>query len=140
MKRVAVAASLVLAACGGDDPSSAASSAFPDSALTTVASESGALSIEIRTAPEQPPERGVVDVEYRITDGTGQAKSGLDVAVEAWMPDMGHGASTQPTVAATDDGTYVASKVNFFMPGRWELHTTLGSTPADHATVTFQIP
>ena len=67
---------------------------------------------------------------------------GLDVVVVPWMPVMGHGASVKPNVAHGDaPGTYVVEGLQLFMPGTWEIRTTLtrGATP-EHAAPSFQIP
>jgi hypothetical protein len=53
---------------------------------------------------------------------------------------MGHGASIVPSITDEGSGRYVASDVDFFMPGTWELRTTLAGALQDSATPTFQIP
>ncbi len=149
-RRNSVAASFVLVVavaaagtgCGsdGDSGSGAANfSAAPDEVLTT---QEGSFRVEVRTAPE-PLTRGSNVLQLRITDvASGEAVDALDVAVVPWMPVMGHGASVKPTVKRGDTpGTYVVDGVSLFMPGTWELRTTLarGST-VEHATPSFQVP
>jgi hypothetical protein len=113
---------------------------FPAEPLTKIASDGGALTIEVRTAPEQPPVRGLSDVQLTITGKDGKARDDLSVAASPWMPDMGHGASTKPLVKWVGEGRYVVSEVNMFMPGRWELLTKVTGPMEDSATVVFQIP
>jgi hypothetical protein len=123
----------------GTDPA-ASSTSFPDQALTTLSSAGSALQVEVRTAPYQPPERGVISVQYRVTRSDGTPATGLTVGLVPWMPDMGHGASVVPTVADVADGWYVASDVEVFMPGKWELRTTFSGPIQDSATPVLQIP
>lgn len=111
---------------------------FPAEPLATVVTDQG-LSIEVRTAPEQPPARGLTDVELVVSDADGKPVDGLDLGVQPWMPQMGHGASTKPTIEAMGGGHYVISNVAFFMPGQWELRTTIAGSMNDRATVQFQI-
>jgi hypothetical protein len=111
---------------------------FPAEALATVVTDQG-LSIEVRTAPDQPPSRGLIDVELVVNDADGKPVDGLDLTVQPWMPQMGHGASTKPSIEAMGRGHYVVSKVAFFMPGQWELRTSIAGSMNDSATVNFQI-
>jgi hypothetical protein len=112
---------------------------FPAEPLATVETKQGGLSIEVRTAPEQPPTRGLIDVELVVTGPDGEPVDGLDLAVQPWMPQMGHGASTKPSIEAKGGGRYVVSDVAFFMPGNWELRTSIAGAKNDSATVNFQI-
>jgi hypothetical protein len=41
--------------------------------------------------------------------------------VKLWMPDMGHG-SSPTTLELANGGCTRVSKVNFMMPGLWEIH------------------
>jgi hypothetical protein len=139
MKLLGAAAVVGLLGCSGE-PAPAGDASFPADPFATVQSEDGALVVEVRTAPDQPPPRGLADVELRVRDGSGAPASDLDVDVEPWMLDMGHGAPTDPVVAAEGEGRYTASGVNFFMPGRWELRVTFGGGLVDRAAVQLQIP
>ena len=98
---------------------------FPSAALMTLPGSQGKVSIEVRTAPVQPPSRGVTSVEYRITDKNGAPVDGLTLGVVPWMPDMGHGASISTTVTNEGGGRYLISDVELFMPGKWELRTAV---------------
>ena len=111
---------------------------FPAEPLATVVTDQG-LSIEVRTAPDQPPSRGLIDVELMVNSADGKPVDGLDLGVQTWMPQMGHGASTKPTIEAMGGGRYVVSNVAFFMPGQWELRTSITGAVNDSATVNFQI-
>ena len=66
------------------------------------------------------------------------------------MPAHGHGASVEPTVTEISPGTYVATPLDFFMAGEWELRTAItnaadgGATDAaminDNADPTVNVP
>ncbi len=131
--------SLSLLACSGEAGPPGSTSMFPEEAYATMQGEQGAVTLEVRTAPTQPPGRGLVTVEYRIQDTAGAPLDGLDLQVLPWMPAMGHGASTHPLIEAEGEGRYLASKVSFFMPGSWELRSTISGAVEDRAIVTFQI-
>jgi predicted small secreted protein len=143
MSRLALLAAVLVAAplagCSGD-MGSGSDVTFPAAPLAVMATEGGALHVEVRTAPDQPPSRGVVSVEYTITDEDGAPRDGLRIEVVPWMPDMGHGASVHPVVTAKGAGRYVVSDVELFMPGRWELRTSITGAAEDRATPAFQIP
>jgi hypothetical protein len=137
---ILLAASLggaALTGCSGETGGS--SGAFPSAALMTVPGAQGQVSLEVRTAPAQPPSRGVSSVEYRVTAG-GEPASGLTVDVLPWMPVMGHGTSVSPTVTEAGGGRYVIDDVDLFMSGTWELRTTITGADEDSAAPTFEIP
>ena len=109
--------------------------------MTTETSSAGLLRIEVRTAPQQPPSRGVQTIQLVIRDAaTDAAESGLTLGVLPWMPAMGHGAPLTPSVSEGPPGTYVVGDVDFFMPGVWELRTSISGPVTDHAAPSFQIP
>ncbi len=114
--------------------------AYSDAPLSVLTSEAGALRIEVRTSPEQPPARGTSDVELRIADASGQPRDDLTVTAKPWMPAMGHGAAETPTVEAASGGRYVVHGVNLFMAGRWELQVSIEGALHDAATATFDVP
>lgn len=138
----AFALSLLVLGCSSETSGAAGGGAgetFPAEPLATVTTEPGGLSIEVRTAPEQPPTRGLVDIELVVTSADGEPMDGLDLAVQPWMPQMGHGASTKPMIEAKGGGHYVVSDVALFMPGSWELRTSIAGPMNDRATLNFQI-
>lgn len=138
-RSVLCAAALLLgAACSGDPAGVAAP--FPAAALVKVTTQGGAYDVEVRTSPDQPPSRGLVSIEYRITTPAGAPADGLDLAVVPYMPAMGHGASTKPSVTAEGNGRYVITGVELFMPGTWELRTQIKGTQEDSAAPSFEIP
>jgi len=124
------------AACSSASPASGAT--FPADAYTTTPSDSGALVIDVRTSP-QPPSRGTNDVQLTVTRASdGTPVDGVSLDVQPWMPAMGHGSST-PTVTAQGGGVYLVTEVYFYMPGAWELRTSISGATTDHATLQLTI-
>ena len=133
-----VGAAVLLLGCSSESaPTSDENSTFPDAPIATATSESG-LHIDVRTAPSQPPPRGTCTVELIVTDEAGNPKDGIDLGLVPWMPAHGHGASVKPTIIAKGNGRYVATNVDFFMPGQWELRATLSGS--DHAVPKLTVP
>jgi hypothetical protein len=139
---IGLALGLLLFGCTGESGAAAGGGAdptFPSAPLQTLKTDHGALSFEVRTSPAQPPTRGLIAVELLATDANGKPVDGLALAVQPWMPEMGHGASTKPSIEAKGGGHYLISDVACFMPGRWELRMTIAGAVKDSATVAFQI-
>jgi hypothetical protein len=129
-----------LTACSDGNATTSAESAFPDVAYTSVTTEGGTYRVEVRTAPVQPPTRGNVDVEVRVTDPSGAPIDGVAIGVVPWMPADGHGASVIPIVSPDGSGRYRVTNVNLFMPGSWQLRMTLQQGGnADHAVATIDV-
>ncbi len=112
------------AACGASTPPTPAPLAFDGAPAQTVASASGALSIAVWWSPA-PPTVGYDASQLAITDQTGAPVSGATLTIVPWMPAHGHGASVQPTVQETAPGVYVATPVDFYMAGTWQLRTRI---------------
>ena len=125
---------------GCSSPASADGASFSGSPFASFTTDGGKLHVDLRTAPDQPPSRGVENVELVVHDESGAAVSGLTIDVVPWMPAMGHGASLQPRVEAAGEGRYVVSDVHFFMPGDWQLRLTFSGPVEDHAAPVLQIP
>ena len=136
---IALSVALLAAACSGGgsgDPGPVA--AEPAS---TVISDSGIYQISVHSAPDAQPTRGVNTLRMVVTRANdGAAAAGLELDVVLWMPAMGHGASVKPSVhAEAEPGVFTVTNVNLFMPGLWEIRTTIGGTASDHVTPTFDI-
>ncbi|HVV49118.1 MAG TPA: FixH family protein [Polyangia bacterium] len=123
---------LLAAGCGGQAGTpSAPVLDFPGAPALTVASASGQLTIQIWWSPLQPTV-GYDAAQLAITDATGAPVTGLGLTVVPFMPAHGHGASVEPTITETAPGVYVATPLDFFMAGNWELMTAI-SRPAGDA-------
>ncbi|HEY0839302.1 MAG TPA: hypothetical protein VGD74_03880, partial [Vulgatibacter sp.] len=102
-----VALLLAFACSAGDDPIEQDFSGPP---LASVTSDGGRLLLEVRTSP-QPPAKGPVDVELRVTDAEGGGPvDELSIVVTPWMGAHGHG-SNEVEAAARGEGRYVAAGV-----------------------------
>ena len=111
-------------------------SAQPDQ---TIASDSGALTIEVRFSPD-PPSAGTAAAQLSFKDATGGDASGLALTVVPWMPAHGHGTSVDPTVTETAPGVFLATPLYLFMPGSWELRMIMSGIVDDTAKAAFEIP
>jgi hypothetical protein len=138
----AVAAGLVVltASCSGAGAGDTGPVA-PEPA-STVTSESGSYRVSVHSAPDAVPTRGVNTLQLvvtRVSDGA--PAEGLQLEVVPWMPAMGHGASVEPSVhAEAQPGIFTVTNVTLFMPGLWEIRTTIGGAANDHVTPSVDIP
>jgi hypothetical protein len=132
---LAIATAIVSASCSS---TSAGPPSFPADPLLSSITDSGALRVELRTSP-QPPARGTLAAQLvvtRVADGT--TVDGLTLAIQPWMPAMNHGAIT-PTIEAQGDGKYLVTELDMFMPGHWELRTSVSGPATDHVTPSYDI-
>jgi hypothetical protein len=134
-------AALLLIGCGGGAGASPAVPAFEGEPGQAVVSDSGALSIGIRWSPD-PPVVGLVAAELTtvdVRDAAQEPASGLSLAVVPWMPSHGHGTSVVPAVEETAPGIYVVTRLNLFMPGEWQLRTTISGPIDDAVNPTIEV-
>jgi hypothetical protein len=136
---VLIASSVVAIAggCGGSAPKQPVLE-FSGPAALTLASASGQLSAGVRWSPS-PPEIGLDAAELTLTDTTGAPATGLSLTMLPWMPAHGHGTSTTPTVTETTPGVYVATPIDFYMSGQWELRTTIAGAVDDMVTPSIEL-
>ncbi len=124
LRMTVVSAAIFVASCGQSSTPAAPPLVFPGAPALTVASASGQLSIALWWSPAQPTV-GYDATQLAITDTTGAPVTGLTLAIVPWMPAHGHGASVEPTVSEVSPGVYVATPLDFFMAGNWELMTAI---------------
>lgn len=118
-------AALLVVGCGGQTAKPTAPVLeFQGAPALTIASTSGRLTIGVWWSPVQPTV-GYAATQLAITDATGAPVIGLALTIVPWMPAYGHGASVEPTVSETAPGVYVATPLDFFMAGEWELRTAI---------------
>jgi hypothetical protein len=132
---------VIAAGCGGEPAGSSPTASFPADPFQVLTSVGAQFLVALRAAPEQPPALGINTIQYQVTDQMGAPVTGLAITVMPWMPAHGHGGSVRPTVIEQGGGVYEAANVVLFMPGRWELRTTLagGNTPEDSVTPSFDV-
>ena len=100
---------------------------------TSAHSDGGAFYVEYTPNPDPIPVSDEFSVTLTVYEGvdTEAVLSGVDrVAVDADMPEHGHGMNVVPEVADNGDGTFTASPFAFHMPGYWEIYVdvTVGDT------------
>jgi len=131
------------AACSSDatPQESVGDGGFPTSAFQMFTTAGGKLNVELRLS-EQPPQAGLNEVQYLVTDATtGAPVDGLDVVIVPWMPAMGHGASVTPILQPPEgNGVYHFTNVSLFMAGEWQLRTKFSGQVTDSAAPTFSVP
>ncbi len=129
MARLAFALlAFTLTGCGASDASSQRSH-LP--ALAT--SSKGTYLLEATTPDGADLERGLDVVDVRVARASdGMPAAHLTIAVKPWMPAMGHGA---PPANGIEQGAghYRVASLSLYMPGLWQLRTTL--SPGDEDAV-----
>jgi hypothetical protein len=129
----AIACAIGAASCSSESGGGAAAT-FP----MTVTTDSGALRVVI-TATPNPPVVGTNEFDFVVTrTSDGSAVDGVSLAVQPFMPAMDHGTSV-PMVTPLGGGRYRVENVYTFMPGLWELETTVSGSVSDHASPEFQV-
>lgn len=132
------ACALMSTSCSSPAATPAGPAVFSADAYTTVISNSGGLVLAVRTFP-QPPGVGADEVQLTVTSSSdGSGVDGLTLAVEPWMPAMGHGTST-PTVTPQGNGVYLVTDVYLYMQGLWALRTTVSGPMSDYAAPQLEI-
>jgi hypothetical protein len=133
-------AALVIGGCSGEGTTpEAAVLEFPGAPALTVPSASGQLTVAVWWSPAQPTV-GYDAAQLAITDAAGAPVSGLTLTIVPWMVAHGHGASVEPAVSETMPGVYVATPVDFYMAGNWELMTAIaGGAIDDSAQPTVEV-
>jgi hypothetical protein len=63
----------------------------------------------------------------------------LTLAMSPEMPSMGHGTPVVPKIESSGQGNYLASDVNLFMAGRWELRLTISGPATDEAVIPVDV-
>jgi YtkA-like protein len=85
--------------------------------------------------------KGLNDWTVKILDASGAPEGGLTIKAVAWMPDHGHGPSVQPVVTPVNgqSGVYLATPVDFFMAGYWEVTFTWQPATGAQESAVFPI-
>lgn len=106
----------------GSAPASQATSAPVHNGPLKAAGKQGRYQFELTLKPENPRVGELFEVETRVTDAkTGEAVQGLDLKVDATMPDHRHGMMTRPVHKELGQGRYHSQGMKLHMSGRWEF-------------------
>lgn len=108
---------LTLNGCGED-----ADAAQGLGAGSTADSEAGSYQVEVLEVSPAPPEKGVNEWTLRFTDADGEPMQDMELTVEPWMPDHGHGARHPPELTMMEDGKVRVSDLLLHMGGLWEVY------------------
>jgi hypothetical protein len=127
---------LALVGCSGKD--AASDSGIGETSLTT---QSGALHIEVASAPNESPIRGSNRIYFDVSgsDG-GEPVEALTMHMVPFMPAMGHGSGSEPSSTELGSGRYEFDDVLLTMPGVWELRTTIDGAESDYVAPRFDVP
>jgi ABC-type glycerol-3-phosphate transport system substrate-binding protein len=141
--RPLAALAIVAAACAGcssaDSATAESDGGFPAAPFASLTSTSGALAVDFRFSP-QPPPRGIIEAEITVTRASdGSPVDGLMLAILPWMPAMNHGA-INPTITPEGGGKYLVTELDLFMPGLWQLKTTVSGPLSDNVSPEFEVP
>lgn len=127
MRLCSIALVCALAGCGGADATGPTSSG----------------DVAITVTPEGDVHRGSNTFTVKLAAGSiaPGTKEHTSVEVTPWMPAMGHGASTDPTIVETGPGSFRVDEVMFSMPGTWELRVKVASdVGSGTSTFRYEIP
>lgn len=107
--------------------------------VTSVTSTSGRLRIEV-LADAVPLRRGPQRLRIRVTEvTTGKPIPSMVLALQPWMPTMGHGLDSPARITLQGTSDFEVSELDLFMPGAWELRLTLSGSVEDKAVVRLQL-
>ena len=135
--------SLALAGCPGDDDGHSGSNVCDGSSVAYDSYSAGlekageTAKIRLLDAQPAPPARGNNEWQVQVLD-SGDAPIGDAVItrVKPFMPDHGHGPSTEPDIGeVADDGTAAIRAIDFMMPGVWTITFSVDSASGPDAAV-----
>jgi hypothetical protein len=84
-------------------------------------SNDGTYRVSYALVPSEPEVRELFELRVVVTSTDG-GTGALELAVDARMPEHGHGMNREPQVVAGEGGTFTVTNMLFHMPGLWELY------------------
>ena len=82
---------------------------------------------------------GLHEYTLVVLDKAGERVKGLNISIEPWMPDHGHG-SDRPVEVNDKNSSFSVRSVSYTMPGLWELRTRMQSDSVeDSATIEVEV-
>lgn len=101
-------------------------------------SADGQVKVAFVSAQPAPPAKGANDFVIDVTDASGQPLTGASIALEAFMPAHGHGATAVPAVQpGSQPGRYTMTGLGLFMAGTWQITFTVTPTGGTAEPVMF---
>lgn len=90
---------------------------------TQAVTDGGSYLVMYSTSPGTIPLNESFSLTAMVHDNADTSRMIMDasVAVDARMPEHGHGMNTAPEVTSGEDGTYTAEGMLFHMAGTWEI-------------------
>lgn len=114
-----------LAGCSGGDTSSSDTQSASDTEdvyATEQWTDVGSYRASWTSDPTPIPPNELFSLTIAVFDADGApVTSFVDVAIDAGMPEHGHGMNVTPEVTDNGDGTWTASPMKFHMTGDWTL-------------------
>jgi hypothetical protein len=81
-------------------------------------------------ASPAPPAQYANVWTLKVVDASGAIPDASEIALEPYMPLMGHGSDQVPSISANPDGSFTVNDVYLFMQGLWQV-TVKVSSPSD---------
>lgn len=100
------------------------SAAGPGLVALELESHDGTYTVTCRIVPEDFEVGDLFGLELEVRRADGEPVTAT-LAVDARMPEHGHGMNREPIVEARGGGRFEASNLMFHMPGYWELYLDL---------------
>jgi hypothetical protein len=100
---------------------------------------SGALSLNVFSLPQTPAAATDMQFKFEAKDASGAPVTGLDIAVQPWMPEMRHGSPVTPNVSEAGSGVYNVTNVDFTMVGTWQLQLTISGAMTGSCNVDVNV-
>lgn len=83
-------------------------------------------------ASPAPPAQYANVWTLKVVDASGAIPGASQIALEPYMPLMGHGSDQVPTISANPDGSFTVNDVYLFMQGLWQVTVKVSSaSPSD---------
>ena len=101
----------------------------PWEGATSCPSSAGHYDVRFLPEPGDIPENEPFDLRVWVLDAQTGRPVDVDLAVDAAMPEHGHGMVVRPTIERTGEGAYRVEGMRFHMVGRWQLYFDLTRGP-----------
>ncbi len=125
---------LALAAACGDKAADTGAEAPATSETRSALSGGGLYRVSYTPDPDPIPFNEPFGMLVHATAADGAVVDDLSIAVDATMPEHGHGMNTTPTVENLGDGDFQVDGMMFHMEGAWRIEVDLDGSPgADSA-------